>query len=327
MADRLCWGIVSTGKISSDFVNALQHDGGRVGAVAARSLADAEAFAAKFGVERSYGDYRKLAEDPGVDVVYVGSVNTTHAETVRIMLAAGKPVLCEKPLCTNEEETKQLVDLARTKGTFLMEAVWSRFTPAYTELRRRVEAGAVGRVCHVGASFGQPMRDVERLRSSSLGGGSVLDIGIYTISIIEWVLGAPESITAVGGVNEEGVEHEVCATLRYSGDRFGTFQLSTCSELPNEAWITGTEGTIRVPAPFWSPEGLHGAGGAFASPLDPSDRTYNFENSQALKFEAREVEACVKKGLTESAVMPLDTSLLLARIMAEVRAQVGARPY
>jgi len=324
---RLRWGIASTGRISSDFVNALQHDGGVAGAVAARSLEDAQAFAAKFGIERSYGDYQALAGDPGVDVVYVGSINTSHAPIVRKMLAEGKPVLCEKPLCVSLAETEELVELARARGVFLMEAVWSRFTPLYTELRQRVEAGEIGDVRHVVASFGKPTGHVERLRRYELGGGCVFDIGIYALNVMEWLMGAPQTVCAVGKVNEEGCDSEVSACLQFPGNRFGSLCLSTSSKLPNEATIVGTKGTIKLPEPFHTPLRMETPSGDVTATLDPSERKFNFRNSQALKYQAREVEACLRGGLKESTVMPLETSLVLARAMDKIRCDVGARPH
>jgi len=327
MEGRLRWGVASAGRISSDFVNAVQHDGGRVVAVAARALGDAQEFATRFGIERSYGDYRALAGDAGVDVVYVGSVNTTHAAAVRLLLEARKPVLCEKPLCVSEEQTRELVELARANGTFLMEAVWSRFLPVYTELKKRVAAGEIGDLRHVIATFGKNTGHVDRIKRYDLGGGCVFDIGIYTLNVMEWLMGAPLAVNAVGRVNEEGCDSEVSACLKFAEDRFGTLTLSTSSKLPNEAYIIGTKGTIKLPEPFHTPLRMETPSGDFTTSLDPSDRKFNFTNSQALKYEAREVEECLKKGLTESAVMPLDTSIVLAETMAKIRQDLGARQH
>ncbi|KAG0719543.1 Trans-1,2-dihydrobenzene-1,2-diol dehydrogenase [Chionoecetes opilio] len=161
MATR--WGIISAGRISCDFAAAVQLVQKEVVAVAARSLQDAKNFAAKYGIEKAYGSYSEMAKDPNVDVVYIGTINTHHLPVSSQMLKAGKPVLCEKPLCMNVRETQQLVQTARECGVFLMEAVFSRFFPAYKELSRRLQDGEIGEVVQVIASLGKNLIHLDKL--------------------------------------------------------------------------------------------------------------------------------------------------------------------
>jgi len=329
MEGRLRWGIVSSGKICSDFVNAVQHDGGRVVAVCARSIVSARAFAEKLGIERSYDDVQRLADDADVDIVYVGSVNIAHEAAVCALVRRGKHVLCEKPLCLSVKSTKACFQAAKEAGVFLMEAMWSRFTPVHQKLKSVVEQGLIGDITNISVTFGQSMRDVNRLTGRELGGGSVFDIGIYPINLLVFLLGKPDKIAAVASLNSEGLEDEVSASLRFPGGKTGTFSLSTRSKLPNEGFVTGTKGSLKIPNPFWCPERLvHGEQGCiFEAPLDETDRRFNFENSQSLKYEAREVEKCIKEGRTESPLMSGEDSLLLAQVMEDIRAQVGAHAY
>ncbi|XP_045114808.1 trans-1,2-dihydrobenzene-1,2-diol dehydrogenase-like isoform X2 [Portunus trituberculatus] len=250
MACPTRWGIVSAGLISSDFVaslKALPADEHRVVAVAARSIDSAKAFAAKHGIEKSYGSYSELAADPDIDVVYVGVVHPKHLEVASQMLRSGKPVLCEKPLCMNVRETQKLLDVARENKVFLMEAIWSRFFPVYKELGRRIKAGEIGDVVQVIASFGRNLRHFERVQKKDLGGGVTLDIAIYPIQLTSFVMGGerPTKILAGGHLNAHEVDETISATLVYSKGRVASIAASTKVDLPSEGFIIGTKGTIK----------------------------------------------------------------------------------
>lgn len=164
----LKWGIASVGKISHDFVNALgtlSDDDHQVVAVAARDLGRAQEFAERFGVSKTkaYEGYTKLAEDPDVEVVYIGTLNPQHYEVSLLMLEHGKHVLCEKPLCLNEKQSKKLIAYAERKKLFLMEAIWSRFFPTYQYIKRQISSGVLGEITNVDVEFGFPLANVERL--------------------------------------------------------------------------------------------------------------------------------------------------------------------
>ncbi|XP_063612011.1 trans-1,2-dihydrobenzene-1,2-diol dehydrogenase-like [Penaeus indicus] len=322
------WGIASAGLIASDFVSALKAlpaEEHRLVAVAARSLESARAFRDKHGVEKAYESYAKLAEDPEIDVVYVGVIQVHHLAVASMMLKAGKHVLCEKPLCMNVQETKQLIDLAKEKKVFLMEAVWSRFFPVYREMMKRIAAGEIGDVVQVLASFGKSAEHVERLVRKDTGGGATLDMGIYTVQFATLVMDGdkPLKVLAGGHLNQEGVDVVTSATLVYPKGRTASLSTTIRADLPSEAFVVGTKGTIKVNYPMWCPESFESPSGTYTAPLPVTGQTYNFNNSQGLMYEAAEVRRCINAGLLESPGMTHGESITIAEIMEQMRAQVG----
>lgn len=328
MASPTRWGIASAGLISSDFVAALKalpKDEHRVVAVAARSLQSAKAFADRHGIEKSYGSYTDLAADPDIDAVYIGVIQTKHLEVSSLMLRSGKAVLCEKPLCINVKETQKLLNVARENKVFLMEAIWSRFFPVYKELGRRIKAGEIGEVVQVIVSFGRNLLHFNRLLTKETGGGATLDIALYPIQLTSFVMGGerPLKILAGGHLNEHGVDEIISASLVYSKGRVASISASLKVDLPSEAHIIGTKGTIKIPCPVWCPEHLEGPSGNFEALLPKTGEKFNYDNSQGLMYEAMEVRRCLKEGLLESPGVSHAESLTIATIMEAVRTQVG----
>ncbi|XP_063585950.1 trans-1,2-dihydrobenzene-1,2-diol dehydrogenase-like [Penaeus indicus] len=325
MATR--WGIASAGKISSDFVTAMKalKDDHCVVAVGARSLDDAQAFAKKHGAEKAYGSYEELSKDPDVEIVYIGTIHPFHLPVAKLMINAGKHVLCEKPLCMNVKETKELVALARQKKVFLMEAVWSRFFPVYKEMMKRINAGEIGEVVQVFCSFGQPLENIQRSVKKELGGGSTLDLGVYCVQFASLVMGGerPEKVVAAGHLNEEGVDATTSATIVYSKGRVATLNCSFRCELPCEGIVIGTKGTLKVSNPVWSPVHMETPSGNFDSPLPDLGHSFIFRHGQGMMYEAAEVRRCLQEGLLESPSISLDETLILAEIMESMRKQVG----
>nr|CAD7449888.1 unnamed protein product [Timema bartmani] len=358
MATR--WGIASAGKISHDFVAALsilpltEHV---VVAVAARQLNRAQDFATLHNIKAAYGSYEELAKDPNVDVVYVGSIHPQHVQITSLMLSSGKPCLVEKPLTMNLKETKQLINLARNKKLFLMEAIWSRFFPVYQLLRDELKAGTLGDVLQVNVNFGIPIENVDRIKQpeernkmshlcihilspftslKELGGGSVLDIGVYVLQLAVLVFGPviPEKILATGTLNKEGVDSSVAAILNYGAGKMAMLSTHTKTTFPNEAIIVGTKGTIKIHSPFWCPTTIETPTKKSEFPVPPCSKTFNHINSSALSYEAQEVRRCLLQGnwhitrmgrLIESPKMSHAESLVLAELEDKLRAAVGTR--
>ncbi|XP_011865832.1 PREDICTED: trans-1,2-dihydrobenzene-1,2-diol dehydrogenase-like [Vollenhovia emeryi] len=324
----LRWGIASAGKISHDFVTALrtlpasEHD---VVAVAARQMSRAKDFAKLHEIKRAYDDYAKLALDKDIDIVYIGVIHPQHLDVAKLMLKHGKHVLCEKPLTMNLKQTTELIDYARSKNLFLMEAVWSRCFPVYDVIRKELASGSIGDVHQVIVSFGFAMTDVDRMSMKELGGGTILDLGVYCLQFANMVYGneMPESIKAAGFLNEHGVDMSVSATLTYKGNRTATIMTHALAKLPNEAYICGTKGTIKVPDNFWCPTKVELPSGTVELPLPKLKHEINFINSAGLCYEAAEARNCILKGLIESPKIPHDTSLLLAKLEDELRRQLG----
>uniref|UniRef100_A0A3Q0R2T5 Trans-1,2-dihydrobenzene-1,2-diol dehydrogenase n=1 Tax=Amphilophus citrinellus TaxID=61819 RepID=A0A3Q0R2T5_AMPCI len=325
MATR--WGICSAGKISHDFTVALKTlppEDHQVVAVAARKLEDAQEFAKKHSISKAYGSYEELARDPDVDVVYIGVIHPYHLSTCLLFTNAKKNVLCEKPLAMNTKEVQEILASAKRNDVFLMEAVWTRFFPVSVEIRRLLAQGELGDVKMVRSEFGVPLMHVPRAVQKELGGGALLDVGIYCLQFISMVYNGekPESIQASGVVHlEKGVDETVVAILKYSGNRMAVITCSAGVQLPNDAIITGTKGL--VPAPMWCPTSLVVNGKETEYPVPEPYLPLNFINSTGMRYEAEEVRQCLLKGLKECAVMSHADSLLLAELEDEIRRQVG----
>ena len=319
MSTPIRWGIAATGGIATRFASdmALVPDGHAV-AVASRTVERAEAFAGEHGIARAHGSYEALAEDPDVDVVYVASPHVRHASDTLMFLEAGKPVLCEKPFALDLVQATAMVAAARERGLFLMEAIWSRFLPAYHVLRDLLGEERIGPPTVVDADFGfaRPIDPVHRLFDRALGGGALLDLGIYPLQLCSLVLGPPTSISAVARLGETGVDEQVAAVLGHEGGGVGTVRAALRSRLTCEASISGSEGRIALPAFMHCPDHVV---------LETSERRRidcAYEGT-GLQHEIAEVQRCLAEGLTESPLLPLSETLRLAATMDEVRAQIG----
>lgn len=182
------------------------------------------------------------------DIVYIGAQNPQHLEIAMLMLEHGKHVLCEKPLCMNEKEVQRLIKYAEIKKLFLMEAIWSRFFPSYQYLRRQIDSGNLGTIEAVNVSFGFELEDVDRMTKKNQGGGTILDLGVYTVQLAQWAFGEPpKSIKATGTLNDDGCDMEMQAELQYSTG-VAKIRTSALEKLDNRAVIRGSKGTITVRA-------------------------------------------------------------------------------
>ncbi|XP_046591488.1 trans-1,2-dihydrobenzene-1,2-diol dehydrogenase isoform X1 [Neodiprion lecontei] len=322
------WGIAGAAKISHDFVTALaslpegEHT---VVGIAARDLSRAKTFANLHKIGNAYGNYKDLANDSNVEIVYIGVLNPQHLEVATLMLNNGKHVLCEKPLTLNLKQTTELINLAKAKGLFLMEAVWSRCFPTYEWIKKEIESGNLGEVKQVIGSFGISAPKVDRLIKKDLGGGGILDLGVYVLQLASFVYNGekPISIKAGGHLNEDGVDISMSATLLYKEGRTATVMTHCHVKLPNEALIIGTKGTLRVPL-FWCPTDIVLPSGETKSITLPEPKhPLNFINSVGLRYEAMEVRRCLRAGLKESPLISHKESLLLAELEDEIRRQIG----
>ncbi|CAD7085587.1 unnamed protein product [Hermetia illucens] len=255
----LRWGIVGAGKISHDFANAigtLSDDEHVIVAVAARDLTRAQDFAQLHEIPKSYDSYEDLAKDADVEIVYIGAIHPHHLELGMLMLSNRKHVLVETPLCMNEKQARKLIKYAEQKKLFLMEAVWSRFLPCYQYLRKKIENGMLGDLEEVQISFGFDLQTVDRITKKSLGGGALLDLGIYAIQFSQWVFREPpKTITATGELNEDGCDMAVKADLIYSSGAKTLISISVKDVLDNTAIVKGTKGQITIKN-FWCAETL-----------------------------------------------------------------------
>ncbi|XP_077296372.1 trans-1,2-dihydrobenzene-1,2-diol dehydrogenase-like [Arctopsyche grandis] len=324
----LRWGIAGAGKISNDFVTAvklLPKKDHEVVAVAARSLESAKTFASRLNIKNAYEGYESLAKCPEIDIVYIGTLNPQHFEIARLMLENNKNVLCEKPLCMNFKETKTIIDLAKKKNLFFMEAVWSRCFPAYTALKEYINSGALGEIYQIYADFGFQISEVPRLNTNELGGGTVLDLGIYVLQFSQMIYGDyPKKIVAVGHLNDDGVDTSMSCIMTYPDSGTATVSTHSKVELTNEAIIVGTKGIARIPN-FWCPTRLQLGDGTWKEFPLPKAGGFNFTNSAGLMYEAEECRQCIKNGLKESSKITHEESLNLAKLEDTIRKQIGVR--
>jgi predicted dehydrogenase len=312
--------VIGPGAIAVGFADAMQMvEGGEIVAVASRAMERAESYADRYGMATRYDDYAALARDPDVDVVYVATPQSRHVDDTLLALGAGKHVLCEKPFALNERQARTMVDEARRQGVFLMEAIWSRFLPSYRALVDTVGSGRIGEPMLVEADFGirRPMEPDNRLFRADLGGGGLLDLGIYPLQLCTLLLGPVEHVAAEGVIGETGVDEQVAAVLRHGGGRLGVIKAALRVNMTCSARVSGTEGVIEIPALMHCPNALR-----LLSPAGMEEVDASYEGN-GLRFEIDEVNRCLAEGRTESDVMPLDETLALARTLDDIRRQIG----
>ncbi|KAL3284607.1 hypothetical protein HHI36_018761 [Cryptolaemus montrouzieri] len=322
----LRWAIVGAGKISHDFVCATQihPEEHTVVAIASGSKEKAEKFALDHNIPKAYEGYEAIAKDPEVQVVYVGNLNTQHHATTKLMLEHGKNVLCEKPFTMNEKQTTELVNLARLKKVFLMEAIWSRCFPAYQKARELIDNGSIGDIKFVDISFGFGIQHVDRLTNKQFGGGAILDLGVYCLQFQQFVFRGfqPTKIVASGELTEHGVDATSSALISYPGGKLVSLTCSAEVKLSNEGIIYGTKGTIKIPN-FWCPSQVITDQQTYTFDLPKHKASFNHMNSEGLSYEAHEVKRCIEEGKLESSKITLDESIQLAKLMDAMRKEVG----
>ena len=314
------WGVLGPGGIAERFAAAMQRVAdGEIVAVASRTRRRARAYARRHGIARAHVGRDALLADADVDAVYVATPHSCHADDTIAALAAGKHVLCEKPFALDAEQARRMAAAAQAADRFCMEAIWSRFLPAYRRMRELVDGGAIGRPLVVEADFGFRMRfdPSHRLFDPARGGGALLDVGIYPVQLCIDVLGVPDAVAAQGVLGPTGVDEIVAAVLHHPGGGIGVAKAATRATLANTARITGTEGWIELPAPMHCPTGLT---------VQRGDEREVIElpwSGDGLRFEIEEVHRCLAAGARESATMPVATSIALMEVLDEARRQLG----
>ena len=320
IAAPIRWGIVGAGRIAHQFAADFAHVAGEAELVmiGARSPADAAAFASRYSVP-NYGDYQRVFESDGVDIVYIATPHSLHAEHARAAIIAGKSVLCEKPITTTEEELRALANLAGQHGRYLVEGMWTFFLPAVSRALEWVDRGRIGAVTQLRADFGYPISycAARREYAVALAGGALLEMGVYPVSLALRLFGSdPLSVTSHARFAQNGVEDDLSMLLDFE---LGTASLATSfrSKLPNIAYLVGTEGYIAIPD-FWRARecSLH--------VLDQCvDRFADSRAGNGFEYEIREVSREVRNGLHESAWVPLAHSLRVQSLMDRIRSGFG----
>jgi predicted dehydrogenase len=320
------WGIIGASKIARKFAEDLKRlPNARLHAVASTSAERAGAFAAEFGAPHAFGRYEDIVRCPDLDVVYVATPHVLHCENSLMCLENGLPVLCEKPFSMNLGEARRMVSAARKNRAFLMEAIWTRFIPAVEHAFELVENGEIGEIHTVTADFGfrMPFEPAHRIFNKALGGGSLLDIGIYPALLSLFMFGKPDpaDVQAVATFTSTGVDESCVFNFKYPGNRLATGHSTIAGNMPVEAHLYGSLGTIRM-HPRWH----------------HTDRltVSRYEGRQELKrdlhipyegwgyaFEAAHVMQCLENQMLESDKLPLDFTLDLAETLDCIREKIG----
>ena len=305
----LRWGLIGTGGIANRFADDLRLlPAADLVAVGSRAQHTADAFADRFAIPHRHASYEALAADDDVQAVYVSTPHPGHHDAAMAAITAGKHVLCEKPFTMDAAQARSLVDAARANGVFLMEAMWTRFLPHVVRLREEIAAGRLGDPRMVIADHGQwfPHDPAHRLLAPELGGGALLDLGIYPVSFSSMIFGTPTAVTAVSDKAFTGVDAQTSILLQHEGGRQSV--LTTTLEVvgPNRAAVMGTDARIEIES-YWL--------GPSTFTLTPRQgRPEIFapvELGNGLRHQANEVAACVAAGALESAVMPLDETVAI----------------
>jgi predicted dehydrogenase len=323
----LRWGVVGPGWIAGEFANAVHaRTEQRIVAVSSRSAARAAAFAAEHGIELALDSVDELVTHPQVDVVYVATPQSEHLSIGLAAIAAGKHVLIEKPIAVNAAEAQKLVDAGRAAGVLVMEAMWSRYLPQASVIRTLLADGVLGEIRTVLADHGQAIApDPEhRLYRPELGGGALLDLGIYPVQLASMVLGAPDRVTAVGGMTGTGVDAYSTLVLTYRGGAQATLHSSILARTPTTAAIAGSEATIAIAGSFYIPTSFALSGTDYFGPTLTWDDPTGLKLFDGLSWEATALARFVGEGRTESPVHTLDETVSILATIDRARAQIAA---
>jgi predicted dehydrogenase len=346
------WGIIGTGGIARAFAKGLSLlPEAKLVAVGSRTQAAADRFAQDFRAPHAHASYEALAADPEVDIVYVATPHVLHRDNSLLALRNGKSVLCEKPFAINAAEAADVFRLAGEKNLFVMEALWTRFLPAIVRVREMLASGTIGQPCWLAADFGfkAPDNPKSRIFDPALGGGALLDVGIYPLSLASMIFGPPAGISARARLGTTGVDEQDAILLNYDGGRLATLNACVTMTTPTEAIIAGEKGILRIHTPFFRPRRislgvnkLSGLGEKKMTWLRRAARIVpavsrlreSLEGrhgrsiripykGNGLHYQAAEVMRCLGRGMIESPVMPWSETLSIMGTMDAIRAQWG----
>jgi predicted dehydrogenase len=307
------WGVIATGGIAHAVTADMLKAGATVLAVSSRDITKAQKFAENFGIERAYGDYHDLLADPDVEVVYVATPHGQHHEVVLAALDAGKNVLCEKAFALTVADAEEMIERARSKNLFLMEAMWTRFNPLVRKVQEAIEAGEIGEVRMIRADFGfrHAFSDGDRLWAKEAGGGATLDLGVYPVALTHQLLGVPTHIHAHGSLAPTEVDADAGIFLAYDNGAHALLSCSLVANIGARAEIVGTLGRIELVDPMFNPT---------AVVINGVEHTIEDEGYQ---HQIRAVEESVAAGLTENPRITWENTLEVMRTLEEALRQMG----
>lgn len=326
MNNKVRWGILGCGRIAGKFASDLRLvENAALAAVASRDKLNADSFGRASGADRVYYNYEDLANAKDVDIIYVATPHGLHFEHVMLCLEHGKAVLCEKAFAINAKQANVMIEAARKKNLFLMEALWSKFIPSYQKMMQMIEEGKLGKINNVLINFGFiPQAPVApRIFDPALGGGTLLDIGVYNVFFALAALGKPHSIEACMTPAATGVDEQCAILFRYNNGAIAQLFSSFSSHLPTEANISGDKGRLLLRHRFYAPE----------STLEYYPGRYDTKQIVEVEkvkrwgyhYEIAHAGECLRKGLTESPVITHGDTLLLMETLDEIRRKAGLR--
>lgn len=313
------WGIIGTGKIANKFAQAVQNaDGAKLVAVASRTEESAKAFAEKYHIKNVFVGYEALADFDGVDAIYIGLPHTYHPVYAKLFMNAGKHVLSEKPICINTRQLEELQKIQKEKNVYLMEAMWTRFLPAIIHLKKLLNEGIIGQVLEITADF--CYRQEDKVSGSvfkhQYAGGSLLDVGIYGLNFASIILGDNVQSVQTTATVADGVDEQTHILLHYSDGAIAHITSAITLNKPEDAYVYGTKGHIRVPHFYSASE--------FEVVTAAGTQTYYFPyKGNGFEEEIEECNRCIAAGITQSSIMPLTQSAVILQLMDEARRQIG----
>jgi predicted dehydrogenase len=319
----LRWGILATGGIAHSFAHDLRTAGLDLAAVGSRSAASGERFAAEFSVPRVHASYEALVSDPDIDIVYVSTPHPMHAENAILALEHGKHVLVEKPFTLTGAEAAAVRDVAAKTGLLAMEAMWTRYLPHMARIREIVAAGTLGDVRALLADHTQKISTdpAHRLNDIDLGGGALLDLGIYPVSFAWDILGAPATVTASATLGPTGVDDEVATIFTHAGGAVSTSLSASHAAGPNTASIIGTQARIDIDRVWYTPTSFR-----VVTPDGEVLESYETRiDGRGMQFQALAAEQYVASGANDSEILPIDETVAIMGTLDEVRRQIGLR--
>jgi predicted dehydrogenase len=323
MSRIINWGILGPGKIANRFASSfINISTGKLRAVASRDSEKAKVFAKQYSIPVSYDSYEALINDPEIDVIYIATPHPFHAEQTLLCLNAKKAVLCEKPLTLNHTLASRLVTAARQNDTFLMEAMWTRFFPTTIKTLELINKGSIGDVKYLRADFGfkAPYNEASRLFDLSLGGGAMLDVGIYPLFLALLILGKPTEIKSFAHLSATGADEITNALLYYKHGAIANILSAIVTDTPKNAEIIGTEGTITIHTPW------HKASVVTLQKNSGDEERFALPYSgTGFEFQIEEVNHCLQNNKKESDLMPLNFSLMMTEVSDAIRAQCGIK--
>jgi predicted dehydrogenase len=326
MTKKIKWGILGGGRIARKFAGDLQLvNEAELVAMASRDAEKVSFFAHEFKVKNVYHSYEELAKDPEVDVIYIATPHAMHHEHALLCIENNKAVLCEKAFAINTRQAKEMIGAAGAKKVFLMEALWSKFLPHYNKVQQLLKGKQLGELKSMLVNFGfiPAWPPPSRLFDPALGGGTLLDIGIYNVFMVLSVLGKPDSIEASATLTDKSIDEQCAVLFRYNNGVMAQLFSSFTSNLPTEAEINGDIGRIRLTTRFYEPSATieYYPGHPDSKTIIPVEK----ENGLGYQYEARHVCECLQKGLTESPVMTHADTLLMMETLDAIRAKAGIR--